>query len=83
MMSSQGARGSPERAPRELLRSFLGTEMTFGDAQKISQEASESLEDDLKIKNLDFHETIEKSMKIIDFSNPEAQSGAQICFREA
>ena len=82
-MSSQGARGNPERAPRELLRSFLGAEMTLGDAQKSSPEASESLEDDLKIKNLDFHETIEKSMKIIDFSSAEGQSEAQIRFQEA
>ena len=75
-MSSQGARGNPERAPRELLRSFLGAEMELGDAQKSSPEAFESLEDDLKIKNLDFHETIGKTTKIIDFSGPEAQSGA-------
>ena len=67
-MSSQGARGSPERAPRELLRSFLGAEMELGDAQKSSPEAFESLEDDLKIKNLDFHETIEKSMMFIAFN---------------
>ena len=57
--------------------------MTLGDAQKSSPEASESLEDDLKIKNLDFHETIEKSMKIIDFSSAEGESEAQICFQEA
>ena len=70
-MSSQGARGSPERAPRELLRSFLGAEMELGDAQKSSREAFESLEDDPKIKNLDIHETIEKSMEIIGFSRAE------------
>ena len=52
----------------------------LGEAQKSSPEAFESLEDDLKSKNLDVHETIEKSMKIIDFSSPEGQSGAQICF---
>ena len=27
--------------------------------------------------------TIEKSMKIIDFSSPEGHLGAQICFQEA
>ena len=47
--------------------------MELGDAQKSSPEAFESLEDDLKIKNLDFHETIETSMKIIDFSSSEGQ----------
>ena len=57
--------------------------MELGDAQKSSPEAFESLEDDLKIKNLDFHETIEKIMIIIDFSSPEGQLGAQICFQEA
>ena len=61
MMSSQEARGSPERTPRELLRSFLGAEMELEDAQRSSREAFESLEDDLEIKNLDFHETIEKT----------------------
>ena len=71
-MSSQGARGNPERAPRELLRSFLGAEMTLGDAQKSSPEASESLEDDLKIKNLDFHETIENQRDSLIFQAPKA-----------
>ena len=57
--------------------------MELGDAQKSSPEAFESLEDDLKINNLDFHETIEKLMEIIDFPNPEGESGAQICSQEA
>ena len=56
--------------------------MELGDAQKSSPEAFESLEDDLKIKNLDFHETIENSTKIIDFSSSEGHSGAQICSQE-
>ena len=60
-MSSQGARGSPERGPRELLRSFLGAEMELGDVQKSSPECFESAESDLKIKILDFHETIENT----------------------
>ena len=60
IMSSQGARGIPERLPRELPRSFLGAEMELGDAQKSFPEAFESLEDDLKIKNLDFHDAVEK-----------------------
>ena len=82
-MSSEGARGSPERAPRELLRSFLGAEMELGDAQKSSAEAFESLEDDLKIKTLDFYETMKKYSKINDLSSPADQLGAQICFQEA
>ena len=61
----------------------MRAEMELGEAQKSSPEALKSLEIDLKIENLDFHETIEKSMKIIDFSSPEGQSGAQICFQEA
>ena len=56
--------------------------MELGDAQKSSPEAFESLEDDLKIKNLDFREIIEKAMKIIDLSSPEGQLGAQICLQE-
>ena len=52
-------RGSCDGAPRELLRSFLGAEMELEDAQKSSAEAFESLEDDLKMKTLDFHESIE------------------------
>ena len=72
-MSSQGVRGSPERAPRELLRSFLGAEMELGDVQKSPPEVFESLEDDLKIKNLEFLEAIDKYLKqkIIDFSSPD------------
>ena len=35
----------------------MGAEMEVGEAQKSAPEAFESLEDDLKIKNLDFHET--------------------------
>ena len=58
-MSSQGGRGSPEILSRELLRSFLGAERELGEAQKSSPEASESSENDLKIINLDFQETIE------------------------
>ena len=67
IMSSEGAAQSPQGAPRELPRSFLRAEMELGEAQKSSPEALKSFEIDLKIENLDFHETIEKSMKIIDF----------------
>ena len=61
----------------------MGANMKLREAQKSCPEALKSLENDLKIKNLDFHETIEKSMKIIGFSSPEGQLGAQICFQEA
>ena len=47
--------------------------MELGETQKSSPEALKSLENDLKIKKLDVHETIEKSMKIIDFSSSEGQ----------
>ena len=73
IMSSEGAAQSPQGAPRELPRSFLRAEMKLGEAQKSSPEALKSLEIDLKIENLDFHETIEKQMKIIDFSSSEGQ----------
>ena len=36
-------------------------------AQKSATERFESFENDLKIKNVNVHKTIEKSMKIIDF----------------
>ena len=62
---------------------FLGAEMEVGAARKSSPEAFESLKDDLKIKMVDFHETIDNSMKIVDFSSPVGHSGAQICFQEA
>ena len=47
--------------------------MELREAQKSSPEALKSLESDLKIKNLDFHETIENTMKIFDFSSSEGQ----------
>ena len=47
--------------------------MEFREAQKSSPEALKSLDNDLKIKNLDFHETIEHFVKIIDFSGSEGQ----------
>ena len=71
-MSSQGARGSPERAPRELLRSFFGADTELGDAQENSAEAFDSLEDDPKIKHLDFHETIERQRNSLIFQAPKA-----------
>ena len=54
-------------APKELPRSFLRATMKLKVAQKSSTEPFESSENDLKIKNVNVHKTIEKSMKIIDF----------------
>ena len=59
-MSSEGAAQSPQGAPRELPRSVWRAEIELGEAQKSSPEALKGLEIDLKMKNLDFHETIEK-----------------------
>ena len=72
-MRSEEAAETPQGAPRELLRSFLGAKMELGEAQKSSPEALKSLENDLKIKSVDFHDTIGNSMKIIDASNSEGQ----------
>ena len=58
-MSSEGAAQSPQGAPRELPRSFLKAEMELGGALKSPPETLKSLEIDLKIENLGFHETIE------------------------
>ena len=54
-------------APKELPRSFLRAKMKVKVAQKSSTEPFESSENDLKMKNVNIHNTIEKSMKIIDF----------------
>ena len=54
-------------APKELPRSVLKAKMKAKVAQKSSPEPFESSEDDLKIKNVNAHTTIEKSMKIIGF----------------
>ena len=45
--------------------------MELGGAQKSSPEALKSLDIDLKIENLDVHETIGHTMKLIDFSSSE------------
>ena len=54
-------------APKELPRRFLRAKMKVKVAQKNSTEPFESSENDLKIKNVNIHKTIEKSMKIIGF----------------
>ena len=58
-MSSEGAAQSPQGAPRELPRSFMKAEMELGEAQKNSPEALKSFEIDLKIENLDVHESLD------------------------
>ena len=47
--------------------------MELGEAQKSSPEALKSLENDLKIKNLNVHETIVNLVEIFDFSSSEGQ----------
>ena len=54
-------------APKELPRSFLRAKLKVKVAQWSSTEPFESSENELKIKNVNVHKTIEKSMKIIDF----------------
>ena len=51
--------------PKELPRRLLRAKMTVKVAQKSSTEPFESSENDLKIKNVNVHKTIGKSMKII------------------
>ena len=53
--------------PKELPRRLLRAKMTVKVALKSSTEPFESSENDLKIKNVNVHKTIEKSLKIIDF----------------
>ena len=52
-------------------------------AQKNSTEPFESSENDLKMKNVNIHKTIEKSTKIIEISSSEGKLGAQICIGKA
>ena len=54
-------------APKELPRSFLRAKMKLKESQKSSTEPFESSENDLKIKNVNVHKTIEKSVKTIGF----------------
>ena len=61
----------------------MRAEMELGESQKSSPETLNSLGNDLKLENLDFHETIENFMKINDFRSPEDQFGVQICVEEA
>ena len=70
-------------APKELPRSFLRAKMKVKVAQKSSTEPFESSENDLKIKNVNVHKTIQKATNIYDLWSPEDQFGAQICIAEA
>ena len=54
-------------APKELPRSLLRAKMKLKVSQKSATERFESFENDLKIKNVNIHKTIETSMKIIGF----------------
>ena len=72
-MSSEGGAQSPQGAARELPRSFWRAEMELGEAQKSFPETLKSLESDLKMENLDFHETIAKHSENVVFSSPEGQ----------
>ena len=59
-------------APKELPRSFLRANMKVKVAQKSSTEPFESSENDLKIKNVNVHKTIEKPMTSLIFEAPKA-----------
>ena len=70
-------------APKELPRSFLRAKMKVKVAQKSSTESFESSENDLKIKNVNVHKTVEKLMKTIAFPSSEGLFHAQICIEKA
>ena len=57
--------------------------MKLKGAQKSATEPFESSDNDLKIKNVNVHKTIQTFAKIFDFWSPEDQFGAQICIAEA
>ena len=47
--------------------------MELEETQKSSPESLESLENDIPMRNVDSHETMETPMEIVDFSAPEGQ----------
>ena len=57
--------------------------MKFKEAPKSSTEAPNSLDNDLKIKSVNVHKTIQKATNIYDLWSPEEQFGAQICIEKA
>ena len=61
----------------------MRAKIIFKVAQESSTEALKSFENDLKMKSVDIHKTIEKLMKIIGFSSSESELGAQICIEKA
>ena len=56
--------------------------MVFKVAQESSTAALKNSDNDLKMKNVDIHKTIENSMNIVDLSSSEGQLGAQICIEK-
>ena len=73
-MSRQGAAGCPQRAPKETLESQ-------NEAQSNPEEFHRGLktsENDLPIKKVNGHETMQQILKIIVFSCSEDELGAQI-----
>ena len=56
--------------------------MKLKEAQKSSTELFESSENDIKIKNVNVHKTVEKQRKIFDFGGSEGKLGAQICIEK-
>ena len=61
----------------------MKAKMMFKVAQESSTEALKSSENNLKMKNVDIHKTVEKFWKIINFSSSEGRLGAQICIEKA
>ena len=76
-MSSEGAAGSLQRVPKELLESQNDVQSSPGELHRGFGE----LENDLKRKNTDIHKTVEKQMDIFDFSKSESKLGAQFCIK--
>ena len=70
-------------APKELPRSFLRAKIKFKVAEKSAKELFVSSENDLKIKNVNVHKTVEKFMKTVAFSSSEGLFHAQICIEKA
>ena len=52
-------------------------------AQESSRERRKNSENDLKIKHVNVHNTIGKSLEIIDFLSSEGELGALICIEQA
>ena len=55
--------------------------MELGETQKSSPEALESLEIDLKIENLDVHETVEDQIKLLIFQAPKGSGELRFAWK--